>query len=384
MVWVHMSASDASSLSLWSWLSLLGLLLVIIGVIMEGAEAVVWTFSWFRRKRLSVIWSVIPEPHIPKWTHRLDHVGWFVLVVGLALETWGHIRVTDITGRENHRLNWQLNLTTMNASEANERAKKEELDAKQLEIKLNETKTQLADAEARLNGSIIDLRNDNEPMKIGEIGSFINELKQFPSVSVELRNRDDNNARETAGVLYLAFNNAGWRVINTSNVGDLDEKGIVIGYNGDIPSTKAAKFLRNVLTERNVPSMIFDNDGPDRARGVPTNAIIVAVCLRPDHMLAQCIILRAKEQELFDQSVEIWSKLKDIESRKYKINSKSFSDAQIEDIMLTVKYVKLMDERTNLLNQAQAIYEQIESRDFPTNSTPGLYDFQVMRLTPLQ
>ena len=117
-----MSAADASSLSVWSALSLLGLILVILGVLFEGAEAFIWTISWFRRKRLSVIWITLPEPHIPRWAHRLDHVGWFILVVGLALETWGHIRVTDITSRENRRLTAKLDSTTQIAGAAIEDA----------------------------------------------------------------------------------------------------------------------------------------------------------------------------------------------------------------------------------------------------------------------
>jgi hypothetical protein len=122
-----MSAADAASLSLWSALSLLGLILVVLGVLMEGAEAFIWTLSWLSRKRLSIIWSELPEPHVPRWTHRLDHVGWFILVIGLALETWGHVRVTDITGRENRRLTAQLDLTMQLAAESNERSRQLEL-----------------------------------------------------------------------------------------------------------------------------------------------------------------------------------------------------------------------------------------------------------------
>ena len=186
-----MSAADASSLSLWSTLSLLGLILVISGVLLEGVEAFIWTLSWFRRKRFSIIYNIPPEPHIPKWAHRLDHVGWFILVIGLALETWGHIVVTDITGRENRRLTAQLDSTTKTAST-------NELLSKQLEIRLNEAKTQLATAQTRLNESIITLGKIIEPMNLGDEKSFINAMKLMTGTKVKLRYVADIPAQRTA------------------------------------------------------------------------------------------------------------------------------------------------------------------------------------------
>jgi hypothetical protein len=178
-----MSVADSSSLSLWSALSLLGFILVILGVLFEGAEAFIWTFSWFRRSRLSIIWSMLPEPRIPRWAHRLDHVGWFFLVIGLALETWGHIRVTDITGRENRRLTAQLDSTTKSAASNELQVAELTSNILVLQTNVNETKTQLANAETRL----IELRNENLPMNIGEQYSFANALRPLAGIQVELR-----------------------------------------------------------------------------------------------------------------------------------------------------------------------------------------------------
>jgi hypothetical protein len=123
-----MSPEDAAALKLWSALSLLGIVLVFVGVLMEGIELVVRIVAFFRRKRLSVIWVKLPELKVPNWAHVVDHIGWFILLIGLGLEWKGHVRIEEITDRESRRLNAELTkavdssrLATLHASKANER-----------------------------------------------------------------------------------------------------------------------------------------------------------------------------------------------------------------------------------------------------------------------
>jgi hypothetical protein len=383
-----MSAADASSLSLWSVLSLLGLVLVIIGVVFEGAEAFIWTISWFRRKRFSIIWNTLPEPHIPRWAHRLDHIGWFILVIGLALETWGHIVVTDITSRENRRLTAKLDSTTQIAGAAIASASTNELAAKQLEIQLNETKTQLANAETRLNESVVELQNMNLPMDIGEQYSFANALKPLAGIQVELRSAVDTKAQETSESLFSTFAMAGWPVINRSFIGDIGEEGVVIGHNGDASSKKAAHFLLQLLTDRGVPSEIIDdNNFGSRVRGVPTNSIIVAVCQRPSQLRANLMAVQAKEIALRDQENDqepkIRARMSEIASEKFVPNSKSLADAQAEYNDLNSRLLKLQydpraffEQERKLDEQEMDLYAKIEKAESGTNSmTTGFHVF---------
>jgi len=123
-----MSAADASSLNFWSWVSLVGIILVIVGVVLEGAEILAWLLSWLRRKRSEIVWRQPPEVHIPKWVHISDRIGWCILLVGLALEWMGHVDVEAITSRENRRVNSELGKALVIAGAANERAARLELE----------------------------------------------------------------------------------------------------------------------------------------------------------------------------------------------------------------------------------------------------------------
>src|SRR5262245_35175153 len=128
-----MSAADASALSLWSWISLLGIALVFVGVLFEGAELVVRVMAFFKRKRLRLIWNILPETHVPRWAHLMDHVGWFILIVGLGLEWRGHVRIEEITDRENRRLSTELDKAVRDSGEANKLAAELNVKANQIE-----------------------------------------------------------------------------------------------------------------------------------------------------------------------------------------------------------------------------------------------------------
>lgn len=117
-----MSAADASSLSLWSFLSTVGFVLVIVGVALEGAEVVAMLKKWRWERQLKALRIRLPESGMPTWAHWIGNLGWFVLTVGLCLEFWGHIRVEDINDRESKRLSSELRQATRQAGKANERA----------------------------------------------------------------------------------------------------------------------------------------------------------------------------------------------------------------------------------------------------------------------
>jgi len=191
------------------------------------------------------------------------------------------------------------------AGEANEHASTNELAAKQLEKQLNETKTQLAIAEARLNESVANLRTENSPMDIGEQYSFISALKPMAGIQVELRCVADGKAQQTAEALRSTFSLAGWPIINFHLIGDIGAAGIVIGYGHDEPSERAAHLVFNLLTERGVPSKIIDDPMGLWVRGVPTNAIIVAVCQRPTQSQANLMAVQARQKALQDQESKI-------------------------------------------------------------------------------
>jgi hypothetical protein len=293
------------------------------------------------------------------------------LVIGLALETWGHIRVTDITGRENRRLTAQLDSTTRDASQANERLSTNELAAKQLEIQLTETKTQLANAEARLNQSVIDLQNASLPISIGDQLGLGAALKQLPEMHVELRNVMDLKAQTTADSLLFVFGLAGWPIINRAVIGDIGSDGIVIGYNnGDESSKNAAYSLLKLLTDRNVPSEVIDDPYGDRVRGVPTNAIIVAVCNRPSKPKADLMLLKVKKMDLRNQSSKIGQKLSELMSKKYVPGSKELADAQVEyNSLFSQMSEQIPKQESALFEQERKLYGEIYQDDVGTNSS---------------
>jgi hypothetical protein len=118
-----MSPADVSSLSFWSALSLVGFCCVLVGVIMEGAEIVAR-----RRSKPSS-----GADNGSGLAHVIGDFGWLILVIGLALELWGHIKIEEITGRENRRLNEALSKATTLSGSANERAAQSDERSKKLE-----------------------------------------------------------------------------------------------------------------------------------------------------------------------------------------------------------------------------------------------------------
>ena len=234
---------------------------------------------------------------------------------------------------------------------ANERASTNELAAKQLEMQFTETKTKLANAEARLNESVMELKNENLPMDIGEQSSFINALKPLAGIQVELRSMADAKTKRTEEMLFSTLIMAGWQVINRSFIGDIGEDGVVIGYNGDAPSERAAHFLLKLLTERNVPSKIIEDPRGHRVRGVPTNAIIIAVCQRPGRLQANLMAVQAKRNGLRAELSEIRAGINELLLKKYVPASKELAEAQ-------AKFNSLNAQSLQSDNEEKALFEQ--------------------------
>lgn len=272
------------------------------------------------------------------------------------------------------------------AGQANERASTNELAAKQLEKQVNETKTQLANAETHL----IELKNANLPMDIGDQYSFANTLKPLAGMQVELRSAVDTKAQETAESLFSTFAMAGWPVINRSLIGDIGKEGIIIGYNFHAPifennsvddsSKNAAYLLLKLLTERNIPSEIIEDPTGFMVRGVPTNALIVAVCPRPSQLKADLMVVRAKETELRHESnlesPKIWARIIEISTNRYIVGSKELADAQAEYNDLNSQIWKLRNEQAELDKQEKNLDDQVFKEEFGTNSmTRGFHSY---------
>jgi hypothetical protein len=96
-----MSSSDALWLKIWGVVASIGFLIVIIGVVIEGVEH-------FRK--------------FPKKEHgqqkRIEKFGWFLVVVGLAMEFLGDQAAKRISDREAARLNNEAGDARKDAGEA--------------------------------------------------------------------------------------------------------------------------------------------------------------------------------------------------------------------------------------------------------------------------
>ena len=345
-----------ASIPVWGLFDIFSTLLVLIGVCGE--------WSWLMR----VLISERPNDLLPVELKRkkLEKRLLVVLIIGVA----GELACIPFSLWESSTLNNEAADARRIAGEANERASTNELAAKQLEIQLNATKTQLANAEARLNQSVIDLQNANLPISIGDQLGLGAALKQLPEMRVELRNVMDLKAQTAADALLFVFGLAGWPIINRAVIGDIGSEGIVIGYNnGDESSKNAAYSLLKLLTDRNVPSEVIDDPYGDRVRGVPTNAIIVAVCSRPSKTMANIMLAQAKDKGLRDQEATIWPKIAELMSQRFVPGSKELSAAQSEYIRLNLQNEEIHSQRAALSQQLINLYDQLSQEDVITNSS---------------
>jgi len=96
-----MSSSDALWLMIWGTFAAIGFILVIVGVIIEGVEH----FKTFPRKEQAR-------------KLQIEKIGWFIVVVGLAMEFLGDNAAKRISDRESARLNKEAGDARKDASDS--------------------------------------------------------------------------------------------------------------------------------------------------------------------------------------------------------------------------------------------------------------------------
>jgi hypothetical protein len=135
-----MNSLDAFWLSFLGTFATIGFIIVIIGVVIEGVEH----FKKFPRKE-----------HARKL--RIEKLGWFLVIVGLAMELLGDHAAKRISDREAARLNMMASNARSDAAksfkqagEAKERAAHFESDSKQFALKIEELRSNNNSAEVAL------------------------------------------------------------------------------------------------------------------------------------------------------------------------------------------------------------------------------------------
>ncbi len=232
-------------------------------------------------------------------------------------------------------------------------------------------RTDLAKAETQLNESVKALQDATSPMDVENVDSLGEELSAISGIGVEIRTSTDANAQHTADNLEGAFFIAKWSKLNRSFIGDIGVDGIAIGSSGDDNSTKAAKLLRKALTERNIPSVIFN---PFLVRNVPTNSIIVAVMQRPDATNSQITIAHSKSEIDEDEIEEIRPEILKLQVQKFIIGSKEMADAQAEYNDLCSKYISLSQDESESINKFKALSDaQMEAEEGTNYNKPGIH-----------
>jgi len=344
-----------------------GSLLVLIGVALELTELAIKLEEserfciWFRDSiddaSLKILqWFVgfLKQKKLPAEAFSVA-----LIILGLSLEIKYTGEANRISAAENAILYDKSALATKEAAQANERALENELTAKQLEIRLNETKAQLANAEARLNESISNLREENLPMDIGEGNSFAETLKSRAGIGVELRTLADAKSQKTADSLRSMFILAGWPILNFKPIGEVGDDGVAIGFNkSDSSAEMAALCLSKLLTERCVPSILIND--PIRVLDVPTNTIIVAVMQRPTKLKADFMLIRAKETILRNEYNVAGARLEEI------LRSPRTDGAEIPGLIERLQ--KLKAELDELSKKDKDLSDQLHESEFGANS----------------
>lgn len=206
--------------------------------------------------------------------------------------------------------------------------------------------------------------------------SSANERASTNELQVALRNVIDPRAQRTSGELNKVLTEAGWKVVNNSQIDDFGEEGILI-FDGNIASDaitemetgkvgtseKAAHLLLKLLTERNVPAKISLTPP---TMGLPTNTIFVAVGLRPNKLKADWMEAEAIEVDLEDQYNEI--------NRK-ELEAYNKHDTQM-DQMLVLQRIQIGRKQMEATEKASDLMARVMSMDMGTNGThPGINVF---------
>jgi hypothetical protein len=389
-----MDDSSSIAINAFALIGYFGAAIVVFGVFgeLKGKLSELIKFPWFRawtKKKFSRRWLFVfiwyanlAKPKMLVW----ETVAILIVIAGLAIEWLGGGTAEIMQSRENAvlysegesnavrvaQLQLQIEQASNSIAQANEGVTAAEMHGKTLQILLNETKTELANAETRLNASVEQLNTIASPMDIGNEDSLAAELESIQGIDVELRTSTDANAQHTADSMAATFFIAHWPVINRSFIGDIGKEGIVIGHAWDDDSIKAAKLLRKVLIERNLPVSLLER--PNRVGPLPTNTIIVAVMERPDATNAQITIADSKygidNDEINAIQPEIWKLL----SEKFKPGSKELAEAQSEFNDLNSEYKRLSEDQRVAENEMTTLFEgQREAEEGTNFNKPGIH-----------
>ena len=154
-----MSSSEALWLNIWEAFAAIGFIIVIIGVVIEGIEH----FKDFPKKE-----------HARKL--RIEKIGWFLVVVGLAMEFLGDHAAKRIADRENARLNNQAGNARKDAAAAVSQAASANVLAAMIESN---------NLVLRSNVVVLELRSRRR-ISSEQTNAFINLLKQQWKVPVRI------------------------------------------------------------------------------------------------------------------------------------------------------------------------------------------------------
>ena len=380
-----MSASDSFRLMIWELVAAVGVVMVIVGILGEGSELLV---KWVGKKKykkfqagmddglrwfLAILVKFV-RPRILE----VETFAFALVVLGLVAEFWGSQESQQILGKNN----LQLNLAAEQLGRTNAQLVASNLE---LEKQVNETKTQLANAQANL----IDLQNANLPMDIGNQPEFALKLVEFPETPikdlpktpVKLRALANDKAHKTADDLEIAFDFFhNWILIDRADIGEIGESGIIISYryNDDL-SEKAAKLIMKALTAKNVPSKIFTGNDNVRFEGIPTNGVMVVVCNRPDPLNEKLMLVQAKQAELQYQPTGLGMEIWKMQQKKFVVDSEEYRKALVEYNNLISQYTNTQNEISALNESEKKLISEINKAAFGTNSS---FRLGLMRFDP--
>jgi hypothetical protein len=95
---------DEANLHWWSLVYLAAMWLVAIGVLLEGTEILARRLAKKPRKH--------KKPQTPAWVHDCGDIGLCILVAALIVENIAHVRMSEISEREQRRLTGELTSAT--------------------------------------------------------------------------------------------------------------------------------------------------------------------------------------------------------------------------------------------------------------------------------